>query len=191
MQRWRRLAEQHAVADGGRGEARGSAGATIVCRENQLQNKDTMLRKHKNLIRYRCFLDHRFQCVIQPWLLSTVPKKGRIKLQRTLEQLAAQPRSEWSKPNAAFVKNHIYVIRFKDENSTEHRIYGHFTDDSLCFVMTLTGIEKDNVFKPSNYAELAIANKRVCDQDFPTRTEPCFQLAQHRAEPDAYLLSSN
>ena len=136
-----------------------------------------------SLWRYRCFLTQRGEHVIDAWH-SRISAKGRGKLARALEHLAAQPKSEWSRPHASPVGNHIYVIRFTDENRTQHRLAGHFHGNSLAFILTLTAIEKDDKYDPSDYADRASANKVVCDADFDGRSTNCFVLAAHRAEDD-------
>lgn len=138
----------------------------------------------KKAWRFHCFLSERGEDLIDSWHAG-ISKKGKAKLERTLEHLAVQEKTAWDRPNASPIGDHIYVIRFTDENRMQHRIAGHFHGISLAFVLTQPGYEKDNVYYPKNFAQLAKSHKSVCDSDFPGRTRPCFVLDIHRAEDDA------
>ena len=98
----------------------------------------------KLLWRFKCFLSERGSDVIDEWH-EKISKKGRAKLLRTMEHLVAQPLSEWARPYASPLRDHIYVIRFTDENRTQHRVIGHFHADTLYFILTQPAIEKDDV----------------------------------------------
>lgn len=123
--------------------------------------------------KFHCFLDHRGKDVLADWH-RTLSTKGRANFARARDQLKDQPKTSWDRPHASPLGNHIYVIRFKDENRTQHRAFGHFADEHHAFVITLYGEEKDGCYSPSNYSERASLNKDVCDRDFAGRTKPCF-----------------
>lgn len=133
--------------------------------------------------RFRCLLSTRGEDLIDRWH-SKISKRGRAKLERAMEHLAVQEKSEWTRPDASCIGNHIYVIRFKDENSTQHRIAGHFHENSNVFVLTQPVIEKDNEYDPRNFADLASDHKATCDDDFDGRSAPCFYLDVHRREDE-------
>lgn len=97
-------------------------------------------------------------------------KRGEGKLDRTLDHLVKQEKTEWSRPKASPLSGNIYVIRFSDENKKQLRVFGHFDDDRHCFVMTLTGFEKDDRYHPGNYLERAIGNKVETKTDFFRKT---------------------
>jgi hypothetical protein len=119
--------------------------------------------------------------MIDRWA-STISKRGLANLDRTLEHLCVQEKTEWSRPHASPLKNSIYVIRFKDENRTQHRIFGHFHGSSNVFVLSQTGIEKDGNYSPTNYLALAESHKLTCDAQLFDRTTECFYLDIHRSE---------
>lgn len=123
--------------------------------------------------------------MIDRWVSKSLSKKARANLDRTLEHLCVQPKTEWSRPHASPLGNHIYVIRFKDENRSQHRVAGHFHNETHLFVMTEPAIEKDDNYDPPNLTELAVHNKAVCDADFNGRTQACFYLDPHRIEDDS------
>ena len=133
--------------------------------------------------RFRCFRSLRGEDLIDEWA-KKLSKKGKVKLTVALEYLCVQPRTEWSRPHASPLGNHIYVIRFKDENGTQHRLAGHFHEESYVFVLTQPVIEKDNQYDPSNYEDLAAAHKLNCDGDLDARTCTCFHLAPHEREDE-------
>lgn len=110
--------------------------------------------------------------VITAWIKkSRLSKKSQAKLDRSLDQLKQLPKTSWSKPQpASSLGDSIYVIRFKDVNGSQLRIFGHFYDDHCAFVMTLHGYEKDNVYYPSDYAKVAQRHKAECDKDFLGKT---------------------
>jgi hypothetical protein len=135
----------------------------------------------KKAWRFHCFLSERGEDVIDTWH-NGVSKKGRAKLERTLEHLAVQEKTEWSRPQASPLGDHIYVIRFTDENRMQHRVAGHFHADSLAFVLTQPGYEKDDIYHPENFTKLAKSHKSTCDGEFNSRTCSCFVLDVHRAE---------
>lgn len=124
--------------------------------------------------KWYCFKDNRGNDVVNDWLRK-LSGNARGRFARARDQLRDQPKQNWSKPNpASNVGNHIYVIRFKDETSMQHRVFGHFHDPANGFVMTLTGYEKDDVYYPTTYQRDGIGNKSICDQHFATRACSCF-----------------
>ena len=109
---------------------------------------------------------------ISKWIkTSHLSIKSQAKLDRTLDQLRQLPKTSWSKPQpASSLGHHIYVIRFKDVNGTQHRIFGYFFDEHKAFVMMFEGYEKDNVYYPCNYQKMAQQHKTDCDKDFYKNT---------------------
>lgn len=92
-------------------------------------------------------------------------------MERAIDQLRQLPKTSWSKPNpASNVGNHTYVIRYTDTSNKQLRVFGHFHDEHTCFVMTLTGYEKDNVYYPNNYQDLAQTNRGSCAGNFSSKT---------------------
>lgn len=110
--------------------------------------------------------------VITKWTKKEhLSKKSLAKLDRSLDQLKQLPKTSWSKPQPASSLGHsIYVIRFKDVNGSQLRIFGHFFDDHSAFVMTFEGYEKDNVYYPNDYATMAQRHKSNCDKGFSSKT---------------------
>ena len=96
---------------------------------------------------YRCYVDHRERDVIDAWLCG-LSKKAKARLLRTLEHLSAKPKDLWERPHASPLGDHIYVIRFTDENRSQWRIYGEHHDDSECFVLCCFGSERNNRYEP-------------------------------------------
>ena len=98
---------------------------------------------------YRCYVDDRGNNVILNWL-SGLSKKALAKFKRQLEILECLEIQDWHKPNpASLVKYHIYVIRFKDENRTQWRAYGHHDLPKKAFVLSFYGTEKDRKYDPT------------------------------------------
>jgi hypothetical protein len=129
--------------------------------------------------RFRCYLKQSGADLIQEWH-GQLSKKGQAHLERTLEHLCVLDQTEWQRPHASALGHHIYVIRFRDENRTQHRIFGHFQGDE--FVMTTTAIEKDNRYEPNNAKEIAYIRRQECLANPDQRTQECFRLDRHWIE---------
>lgn len=102
--------------------------------------------------KYVCFKDHRDKAVVIDWITSKLSKKAWMNLKRALENLAQRPINDWHKPHPSSKisnSNHIYVIRFSDENRTQWRIYGFHKVSKCVFVMTNYGTERGNKYEPS------------------------------------------
>lgn len=110
--------------------------------------------------------------VITAWIMSTnMSKKAQANFERTLDQLRQLPKTSWSKPQPASSLGHnTYVIRFRDVSGAQLRVFGYFFDDHEAFVMTFEGMEKDNVYYPKNYQEMAKRHKAECDKSFSDKT---------------------
>lgn len=121
---------------------------------------------------FHCLISDRGVDTIDKWR-DGLSKTAKANLDRALEHLRVQKKTEWDRPHASSVGNHIYVIRFKDENRTQWRLFGHFYDEHNCFVATLGGTERDGVYFPSGYKDSCAREKIACDQDFARRTKPC------------------
>ena len=115
--------------------------------------------------------------------VKSLSKKAQANLDRTLDHLQVQPKIEWDRPHASPVGHNIYVIRFKDENRSQWRLFGHFHDPHTSFVVSLHGSERDGVYEPADYVDQCSDNRTVCDQRFDARTRPglgreCLACAQ-------------
>lgn len=97
---------------------------------------------------------------------------GRANLDRTLEQLRFQPFERWDKPLAARLKDHVRVIRFRDENRTQWRIFGYIAVPNHCFVMTLTGTERDGKYSPPDYEQRVAEARAAIGGNLLDRTAP-------------------
>lgn len=109
---------------------------------------------------------------ISDWIAKEkISAKACARLERALDQLRSMPKTSWSKPApASNIGDHTYVIRFRDVSNVQLRVFGHFYDAHTSFVMTANGIEKDNVYQPENYTEIAKRHKSVCDEEFSKNT---------------------
>jgi len=137
----------------------------------------------KRAWRFRCLHSARGEDLIDRWHKS-LSKKARAKLERAMEHLCVQERTEWSRPHASPLGNHIYVIRFQDENRQQHRIAGHFHGSSNIFVLTQPATEKDDEYDPKNLTSIANGFKDTCDNDIDGRSGDCFYLDIHRREDE-------
>lgn len=123
---------------------------------------------------FHCALSDRGDHAIERWR-ANLSKKGRAKLDRTLDHLKFQPKDEWGRPAASPLGDHIYVIRFADENGTPWRLFGHFYDGHHAFVATLGGTERDGNYLPSDYHKRSVAAQLHCNSDFGSRTHACLR----------------
>ncbi|WP_197507059.1 hypothetical protein [Mitsuaria sp. 7] len=110
--------------------------------------------------------------VISTWVeKSNFSPKSEARMDRAIDQLRQLPKTSWHKPHpASGIGDHIFVIRFTDVTNAQKRIFGHFNDSHECFVMTLDGYEKDDVYVPSNYKALALEHRGECEKDFFVNT---------------------
>ncbi len=87
--------------------------------------------------------------------------------------LREHPCEHWERPKASPLKNNSYVIRFKDENGTEHRLFGFFHLTNHVFVICFAGTERDSKYYPVDY-EKRLARLRIEVSDsFKERTVDC------------------
>lgn len=121
---------------------------------------------------FHCLVSDRGVDATDKWK-DGLSKTAQANLDRALEHLRFQKKTEWDRPHASPLGNHIYVIRFKDENRTQWRLFGHFYDEHDCFVATLGGTERDGIYFPAGYKDNCAREKSVCDKDFGKRTKPC------------------
>lgn len=119
-------------------------------------------------------MDNRGKNVIIEWL-EGLSAKARQNLKRTLEQLATKQKIGWERPSASPLGNHIYVIRFNDENRTQWRVYGEHDDERSCFVLTNFGTERGGKYSPPADECIQLARKRMADVrgDWDGRTCLC------------------
>lgn len=79
----------------------------------------------------------------------------------------------------------IYVIRFSDENRSQHRIFGFFDVARRAFVMALPGGERDGKYFPSDYAKKTLERRELVSRGAPGRIKPCIHSCWGRAKlPD-------
>lgn len=123
---------------------------------------------------FRCYVDARGANPVGDWL-GTLSAKGRANLKRALEHLRQKHQVEWERPHSSPLGNNIYVIRFKDENRTQWRIYGEHEPARSCFVFTNSGTERGGVYDPPSSTCCSIASKRMveCRNDWDGRTCGC------------------
>jgi hypothetical protein len=123
---------------------------------------------------FRCYVHERGKNVVMDWL-NGLSKKAMVNLKRTLEHLAQKPLTAWERPHSSPIGNHIYVIRFKDENSTQWRIYGEHDPSRGCFVLTNFGTERGGVYDPPSAQCSSLASSRMadCRQHWDERTCSC------------------
>ena len=112
-------------------------------------------------------------------------KKTQANLDRTLDHLRDQPKSNWSRPMASPLGDNIYVIRFKDVTGMQLRLFGHFHEPHTAFVLTLTGYEKDDQYVPPDYLQQARTFRNRCNDDFQSRTQPYAQRCRLCQQPSA------
>ena len=107
--------------------------------------------------------------------LNGLSKKAMANLKRTLEHLAQKRITEWERPHSSSIGNNIYVIRFKDENGTQWRIYGEHELQQQCFVLTCHGTERGSVYDPPVAKCCDTASKRMaeCREQWDARTCSC------------------
>lgn len=113
--------------------------------------------------------------VIDPEI-ARLSKKAKANFERARDHLLAMPLTMWSKPHpASYVqKHHIYVIRFKDEDSKQWRVFGHANSDAFRFVMTFIATEKDDAYIPANAGDRADDFRKLVESDFSKYTCRCF-----------------
>ena len=118
-------------------------------------------------------LDERGGCAIRPWL-AQVSTAGRANFDRAIEHLLPLPQQEWHKPHpASNIGDNIYVIRFRDENRAQLRVFGHARHHDHSFVMTLNGYEKDDTYYPKGYDRTTADNREICNRAHENRTIRC------------------
>lgn len=123
--------------------------------------------------------------VITHWIhKERISKKAQASLERALDQLRPLPIQQWERPHASKIRgDNTYVIRFVDVARVQLRVFGHFYTPHTAFVMTETGSEKNYVYTPENYEDLATGHKNSCDEDFASRTV-AFQDYCDTCEPE-------
>ena len=130
---------------------------------------------------FKCFKDKNGDVIVILWLKPLGPKAW-MSLKRNMENLACRPIIEWHKPQPASkidTSDSIYVIRFKDKNSTQWRIYGFHEIPKYAFVMTNFGTERDGKYIPpaDKCAKQSEAARKVCSSDWEKYVCNCIQRA--------------
>ena len=131
---------------------------------------------------YRCYVDDRGNNPVLTWL-SALSKKAQANFKRNLEIIECLEIADWHKPSpTSYVNNHIYVIRFKDENRTQWRIYGHHNIEKKVFVLSFYGFEKGNRYEPSVEQCVNVGSNRMeqCIADWDTRTCSCLSTSHKK-----------
>lgn len=99
--------------------------------------------------------------------------RGRAKRDTNLRFLSGQPCERWDRPQASPLKHNSYVIRFKDENSTEHRLFGFFHIENHVFVICFSGTERDSKYYPVDYEKRLVRLRAEISDSFDERTVDC------------------
>ena len=108
--------------------------------------------------------------------------KAKVNRNTAMKYLRVQPLSRWSRPEASPLGNGLYVIHFKDENSTAHRLCGFIDHEHHAFVICVTIIEKDGKYNPDDYETRTLTAKRKVQGDFNKHTAVCTST-RTRGEP--------
>ena len=125
--------------------------------------------------KWRCFRDDQGTNVVIDWVTAK-SKGGQARLKNALDQLSQLEKQHWHKPQpSSSIGNHIYVIRFSDENRTQWRIYGHHKDAIRTFVLTNYGTERGNKYDPPVERCLALGTERMdwCAKHWNSSTCSC------------------
>jgi len=141
------------------------------------------------LWQFRCYVDEKKHSDVREFI-DSLPTKTKARLKRSLEILTGLDIQEWHKPNpASFINNHIYVIRFKDTNRQQWRIYGFHDKDKKTFVFTYYGTEKDGKYKPSVDECVSESTNRMeqCTNNWDARTEHCIPSADAKLNITTHL----
>lgn len=119
-------------------------------------------------------LVERQQGVVSLFLSDTrqCSRKAKAKFDRTLDHLVQVGKQEWKRPASSPLGNDIYVIRFTDETRKQLRVFGYFHDPHNCFVMTLTGWEKDDQYYPAEYLRILEKQKESLSKNFFHSSQP-------------------
>jgi len=124
--------------------------------------------------RYLCYKNRSGGNDIVP-LLTRLTAKGRANARRAMEHLRQKDIQWWERPHASHVRsyNHIYVIRFKDENRTPWRLLGFHERALSVFVLTNTATERDSAYEPANYGSIASERMEQCLSAWRERVCSC------------------
>ncbi|MDO9404897.1 MAG: hypothetical protein Q7T87_12765 [Polaromonas sp.] len=104
---------------------------------------------------------------------ANLSKRGRANRDTAMRYLRNQPIERWTRPEASSIGDHLYVIHFKDENGSAHRLCGFFDLDYHAFVICVTIIEKDGKYKPKDYEKSTIQARANVAGVFEQRTASC------------------
>ena len=99
--------------------------------------------------------------------------KARAKRDTNIRFLSEQPCERWERPTASPLGHNSYVIRFKDENGTEHRLFGFFHTENHVFVICFPGTERDSQYYPADYEERLARLRGEISAKFAQRTVDC------------------
>ena len=99
--------------------------------------------------------------------------RARAKRNTNMKFLRDKPATQWSRPSASPISDNVYVIRFKDENGSEHRMFGYHDLQYHAFVICFEGYEKDNVYYPTDYEERVKKFRTEIAGKFDERTIAC------------------
>lgn len=133
---------------------------------------------------FKCYKDRRNRVVVAYWVKHELSKKAWQHLKRSMEVLANRQIIDWHKPLPASkidVSDSIYVIRFKNENSTQWRIYGFHDSNLFNFVMTNYGTERGNQYNPPAdvAAKTAEDARGVCYTSWAESVTSCIQRTDY------------
>lgn len=132
---------------------------------------------------FKCYRNRRKIVVVAYWVKNDLSKKAWQSLKRSMEILDKREIIHWERPYASFVSSSdsIYVIRFKDENSTQWRIYGFHNSTLFNFVMTNYGTERGNKYDPPAdvAAKRAADAMAICYKNWTDSVTSCIQRTDH------------
>lgn len=131
----------------------------------------------------KCYKNRKKIVVVAHWVKNDLSKKAWQSLKRSMEVLAKREIIHWERPHASFVSDsdRIYVIRFKDGNSTQWRIYGFHDSNLFNFVMTNYGTERGNKYDPPAdvAAKRAEDARSICYTSWSESVTSCIQRTDH------------
>lgn len=99
--------------------------------------------------------------------------KGRARRNTNMKFLRDKPADQWDRPEASPLGDNVYVIRFKDENSTQHRLFGYHDLSNHAYVICFAGFEKDHVYHPTDYGKRILQCRANIKGRFSERTIVC------------------
>lgn len=98
---------------------------------------------------------------------------ARARRDMNMRFLRDKPATLWERPDASPLGDNLYMIRFKDENGSQHRLFGYHDLKNHAYVICFEGFEKDNVYHPTDYKERIRKCRSDIEGQFNERTIVC------------------